>query len=111
MGLTMDLHCLIFCCGIKCSEFSFRVEKILHSFSELSTAARLAIALRVLVQVCNCNIRVVRICDHYNYQNYLILLDYLNRHKLQKGVKCHLLHFESFKIMVAYQTIHKFNSQ
>jgi len=29
----------------------------------------------------------------------------------KKGVKCHLLHFEPFKIAVAYQTIHKFNSQ
>jgi len=55
----MDLHFLFFCCGIECPEFSFRVGKILHSVSELPTAAKLAIAL---VQVCN--ERVVRICDH-----------------------------------------------
>jgi len=58
----MDLHCLFFCCEIECLEFSFRVGKILHSFSELPTAARLAIALSVLVQVCNK--REVIICDH-----------------------------------------------
>jgi len=58
----MDLHYLFFCCGIECPEFSFRVGKILHSLSELPTAARLAIALRVPVQVYNK--RVVKICDH-----------------------------------------------
>jgi len=54
----MDLHHLFFCCGIECPEFSFRIGKILRSVSELPTAARLAIALRVLVQVCSK--RVVR---------------------------------------------------
>jgi len=58
----MDLHYLFFCFGIECPEFSFHVGKILHSFSELPTVARLAIALRVLVQVCNK--RVVIICNH-----------------------------------------------
>jgi len=29
----------------------------------------------------------------------------------KKGIRCHLLYFEPFKIMVAYQTTHKFNSQ
>jgi len=28
----MKLHCLFFCWGIECPEFSFRVGKILHSF-------------------------------------------------------------------------------
>jgi len=61
LGPTMDLHCLFFCCGIECPEFSFRVGKILHSFSKLPTTARLAIALHVLVQTYNK--RIIRICD------------------------------------------------
>jgi len=29
----------------------------------------------------------------------------------KKGIRCHLLYFKPSKIMVAYQTFHKFNSQ
>jgi len=52
VGTDHGLALLIFLLRDRVSEFSFRLGKILHSFTKLPTAARLAIALRALVQVC-----------------------------------------------------------